>query len=66
MRYRFLASARAAELMDASLEGNRAVATAIHAGDGDTAGAATRRMIRHAWSVIGRVDDDEEAVEPAA
>ena len=66
MRYRFLAYARAAELMDASLEGNRAVATAIHAGDGDTAGAATKRMIRHAWSIIGPVVDDEDAVEPAA
>ena len=66
MRYRFLAYARAAELMEESLEGNRAVATAIHAGDGDTAGAATKRMIRHAWSIIGRVVDDEEAVEPAA
>ena len=66
MRYRFLAYARAASLMDASLEGNRTVAAAIHAGDGDTASAATRRMIRHAWSVIGRVVDEERIVEPAA
>jgi len=66
MRYRFLAYARAAELMDASIEGNRAVAAAIHAGDGDIASAATSHMIRHAWSIIGLVVDDEEALEPAA
>ena len=66
MRYRFLAYARAGELMDASIEGNRAVAAAIHAGDRRGASAATRRMIRSAWTVIGRVVDagDAEGATP--
>ena len=66
MRYRFLAYARAEALMDASIEGNRAVAAAIRAGDRRGASAATRRMIRNAWATIGRVVDDTGAEEPRA
>ena len=64
MRYRFLAYARAETLMDASIEGNRSVAAAIRAGNRRDAGAATRRMIRNAWAIIGRVVTDGEAQEP--
>lgn len=66
MRYRFLAYARAEVLMDASLEGNRAVAASIHFGDGEAASTATRRMIRDAWTIIGRVVDEDDAAEPPA
>lgn len=64
MRYRFLAYARAETLMDASIEGNRSVAAAIRAGNRRDAGAATRRMIRNAWAIIGRVVTDGEAEQP--
>ena len=65
MRYRFVAYARAGTLMDASIEGNRSVAAAIRAGDRREASAATRRMIRNAWTVIGRVVDDGDAAGAA-
>ena len=58
MRYRFVAYARAEALMDASLDGNRAVAASIRAGDREAASAATAHMIRNAWTIIGRVFDD--------
>ena len=66
MRYRYVAYVRAESLMDASLEGNGAVAEAIHTGDCEAASAATRRMIRNAWTVVGRVFDEGDAAEPAA
>ena len=66
MRYRFVAYARAESLMDASIEGNAAVAESIHTGDREAASAATTRMIRNAWTVVGRVFDEGGAAEPAA
>ena len=63
MRYRFLAYARTEALMDASIEGNRAVAAAIHSGDRRDASAATKRMIRHSWTIIGRVVGEDDAAE---
>ena len=41
MRYRYVAYVRAESLMDASLEGNGAVAESIHTGDCEAASAAT-------------------------
>ena len=61
MRYRFLAYARTEALMDASIEGNRAVVAAIHSGDRNAASAATKRMIRHSWTIIGCVVDENDA-----
>ena len=50
--------------MDASIEGNRSVAAAIRAGNRRDAGAATRRMIRNAWAIIGRVVTDGDTEQP--
>ena len=63
MRYRFLAYARTEALMDASIEGNRAVVAAIHSGDRNAASAATKRMIRHSWTIIGCVVDEYDAAQ---
>ena len=63
MRYRFLAYSRAEALMDASIEGNRAVVAAIHSGDRKAASASTKRRIRHSWTIIGRVVDEDDAAE---
>ena len=66
MRYRFVAYVGAESLMDASLEGNGAVAASIHTGDCEAASAATRCMIRNAWTIVGRVFDEDDVAESAA